>query len=115
VAPNHDLEPITVAVNLTDDADSSPTVTLVAIECADSVPAGKGTGQGRPAAQGCDEGDVADAAYGLDDREFRLRAQRASSGPGRVYTITYEATDAAGNKAKAKTTVAVPHDQGAKK
>jgi hypothetical protein len=115
--PDHDLEPITVAVNLTDDTDSSPTVTLVAIECADSRPAGqeKGTGQGQPAAQGCDEGDVADASYGLDDREFRLRVQRAGSGPGRVYTITYEATDAAGNKARARTTVTVPHDKGNKK
>jgi hypothetical protein len=31
---------------------------------------------------------------------------------GRIYTITYSATDGTGNKSTATTTVSVPHDQG---
>jgi hypothetical protein len=31
---------------------------------------------------------------------------------GRIYTVTYSATDASGNKATASATVTVPHDQG---
>jgi len=38
---------------------------------------GKLQGQGAATGQRCDEGDIADASYGADDREFRLRA-----GPG---------------------------------
>ncbi|MEQ1838501.1 MAG: hypothetical protein ABL858_09255 [Candidatus Nitrotoga sp.] len=30
---------------------------------------------------------------------------------GRVYTLTYSATDGSGNKSTASTTVTVPHDQ----
>jgi hypothetical protein len=115
--PNHNLEPITVLVSVTDDTDSSPTVTLVSITCADSEATGQGQGQqkgkGQSASQGCDATDIAEAAYGTDDREFRLRAEQV--GYGRTYTITYEATDAADNKATATTTVTVPHDERKKK
>jgi hypothetical protein len=31
---------------------------------------------------------------------------------GRIYTITYSALDASGNKSTATATVTVPHDQG---
>jgi len=43
-----------------------------------------------------------------DERNFRLRAERSGSGKGRIYTITYRATDLAGNIATASTSVAVP-------
>ena len=33
------------------------------------------------------------------------------SNGGRVYTVTYEATDAAGNSSEASATVTVPHDE----
>jgi hypothetical protein len=41
-----------------------------------------------------------------------LRSERSGTGRGRVYTITVESTDVAGNKSTAFTTVLVPHDQG---
>jgi hypothetical protein len=42
-----------------------------------------------------------------------LAAKRAGNNPaGRIYTVTYSATDASGNKATASATVIVPHDQG---
>lgn len=40
-----------------------------------------------------------------------VRAERAGSGPGRVYTITATATDCAGNSSSAVGTVRVPHDK----
>ena len=40
-----------------------------------------------------------------------LRAERAAEGPGRVYTVTYSATDASGNQADCSLEVGVPHDQ----
>jgi hypothetical protein len=95
--PNHKLEPITVAVNVSDEKDPSPSVKLVSITCDDGcVPAD----------------DIAGAAYGTDDRVFELRSERKGFGSGRSYTITYEAGDASGNKATATATVTVPHDQG---
>jgi hypothetical protein len=114
--PSQKLEPITVAVMATDDVDPNPSVKLISIVCEDSAtqPAAQ-KGHGQLASQRCDDDDIADAGYGGDDREFRLRAQRVGSGPGRVYTITYGASDAAGNKATATTTVTVAHDQGSAK
>lgn len=42
---------------------------------------------------------AAQALFGTDDRQFLLRARSpTATGPGRVYTITYSATDWAGNK-----------------
>jgi hypothetical protein len=40
-----------------------------------------------------------------------LRAERSGRGEGRVYQITYTATDDAGNTSTASATVTVPHNQ----
>ena len=54
--------------------------------------------------------DVQDAQFGTDDRSFSLRAERATSNQatGRIYMITYAATDISGNTGSATTTVLVP-------
>ncbi|TMV43202.1 DUF4091 domain-containing protein [Paenibacillus mesophilus] len=52
-----------------------------------------------------------EAQYGTLVLPFMLRAERSGSGSGRIYTITYTATDKAGNKTSASATVKVPHDQ----
>ena len=44
-----------------------------------------------------------------------LRAERSGKGNGRIYLITYSATDSSGNTSFAEATVIVPHDQGNKK
>ena len=50
--------------------------------------------------------DVRDANIGLDDRYLKFRA--ASKSPaGRIYTVTYSATDASGNQTLASATVSV--------
>jgi hypothetical protein len=41
-----------------------------------------------------------------------LRASRSGRGNGRVYTITVQCTDAAGNVVTKTVTVTVPHDMG---
>jgi hypothetical protein len=45
------------------------------------------------------------------DRNIFLRAERAGNSNGRAYTITYRATDCAGNTSEVSRTVTVPHDQ----
>ncbi|MGO4497289.1 hypothetical protein AB4114_15495 [Paenibacillus sp. 2RAB27] len=56
--------------------------------------------------------DIQDARFGMFDTSFSLRAERNGGGSGRVYTITYTATDLAGNRTIQTAIVKVPHDQG---
>lgn len=49
--------------------------------------------------------------YGSADVDGQLRVERSDSGAGRIYTLTYEGADYAGNTASCNTVVAVPHDQ----
>lgn len=51
--------------------------------------------------------NIRDASYGLDDRYIRLRAKRNGS-TDRIYTVTYSATDASGNRTTASAMVTVP-------
>ena len=55
--------------------------------------------------------DIQGADIGSDDSQFMLRAERAGGGDGRVYTVTYSATDAEGGRSMLEATVVVPHDQ----
>jgi hypothetical protein len=61
------------------------------------------------------ESDIQGADYGTADTSFKLRATRSGKGQGRIYTITYRATDLAGNTTEHSITIEVPHDQGNKK
>jgi len=56
-------------------------------------------------------GDIQEAVFGADDREFYLRAERSGTADGRIYTITYEARDASGNATVRQATVTVAHNQ----
>lgn len=92
--PNGALKKITVSVVATDDTDASPMVKLLSVSCAE-----------------CKPGDISGAEIGTDDREFFVRARRQGKNKmGRVYTATYQATDAAGNSATTTAEVVVPHD-----
>lgn len=95
--PNNKLVTVTVAVEVSDDTDPRPAVKLLSVTCDDACNAAQ---------------DVVDAALNKDDRSFQLRATRKGGGSGRTYTITYSATDAAGNQVTKTATVRVPHDQG---
>ena len=50
--------------------------------------------------------DIRDASFGLDDRYFKLRAESKRTA-GRIYTVTYSATDASGNQTISSATVTV--------
>ncbi|MFE5323204.1 OmpL47-type beta-barrel domain-containing protein [Paenibacillus sp. NPDC056579] len=93
--PNGRMTPIRVTVQEADSISGISTVTL------DSIVSSEPDTEG-----------VADADYGTNDTEFRLKAERAGEGSGRVYTITYTAADKAGHKTSASVTITVPHDAG---
>lgn len=109
--PNHKLVPITVQVAVADDQDPHPTVQLLSIvsnePCSDATPATHALKLQGAAPLTCN--DIAEAAIGSDDNTFMLRAERFGYGDeGRIYTITYKVTDAAGNETLATTAVRVP-------
>jgi len=97
--PDGRLAPVAIALRVADRCDANPSVQL--LEVASSEP-----GAGRPGVW------LSGAETGADDRALSLRADRAGNGPGRVYTLTYRATDASGNAALARANIAVPHDLG---
>ena len=101
--PNHKLMKVTASIEIDDSCDDSPTVKLVSIT---SNEADDGIGDGHTS------DDIQEASFGTDDREFLLRAERTGRGIGRIYTVTYEATDASGNVTDATAEVTVSHDQG---
>lgn len=86
-----------VKIAVTDDYDPQPEIKLESVTANESLGAS----------------DITDAQFGTDDRTFFLAAERdGANKAGRIYTITYSALDASGNKVTASTTVTVPHDQG---
>jgi len=97
--PNGKLVSVTAAITVTDDYDPEPEIKLESITANETLA----------------DGDIQDAQLGTDDRSFSLAAKRAGTNQaGRIYTVTYSATDASGNKATASATVTVPHDQSKK-
>ena len=57
-------------------------------------------------------GDIQDADIGTEDYDILLRAERRGGGHGRIYMVTYEATDDSGNRSRAATQVTVKRNQG---
>jgi len=107
--PSHKMVPITVAWTATDNLDPSPAVTLKNIVMNE----GDQTNTYDPmfdetVGDGYTIGDIQVDANG----NIFLRAERSGTATslGRTYTLTYEATDEAGNTATAAVVVAVPHD-----
>jgi hypothetical protein len=100
--PNHRLVTITADIQVSDGTDPVPAVTLVSITSSEPD---DGLGDGDTA------GDIQSASIGTDDRTFQLRAERSGTGPGRVYTVVYRATDRYGNARTVTAQVFVPHSQ----
>jgi hypothetical protein len=61
---------------------------------------------------GTGDGDTALDWQIIDARRLLLRAERAGTGNGRVYTIDLTCTDASGNRSGAQAFVKVPKSQG---
>jgi parallel beta-helix repeat protein len=97
--PNHALRDVAVSISAGDDS-GTVSVTLLA---ATSNQADSGLdAQDAP-------GDIQGWVTGTDDRSGLLRAERYQQ--DRVYTLTYQAADPAGNTATCQTTVTVPLKQ----
>ena len=94
--PNNKMVNATATISASSPNGHATTVALVSITSNES-----GTG------------DIAGAAFGTDDRAFQVRATRLGGGAGRIYTVTYRATDTVtGLSTLISGTIVVPHDQG---
>ncbi|MCF3651319.1 HYR domain-containing protein [Synoicihabitans lomoniglobus] len=95
---NHKMVDVSVAAE-TSDAVGVVSTRIVSVTSSESD---NGHGDGHTRADIVITGDLT----------VSLRAERSGRGDGRVYTITVESTDAAGNVTTGTTTVAVPKSQG---
>ncbi|MHC0039064.1 OmpL47-type beta-barrel domain-containing protein [Pseudoneobacillus sp. C159] len=104
-SPNHKLVTIKATVTVNDSMSGVDSIVLTSITS-------------NEADSGLDKddlpNDIQDADYGTFDTVFMLRSERAGKGTGRIYTVTYTATDKAGNQTTVSVTVEVPHDKGKK-
>jgi hypothetical protein len=90
VQPKNFMMAVEASVKATDDRTPSPAIKLLSITCNDQ----------------CDpQKDIAQHELGTNDTRFAVRAVRLKE--DRVYTVTYSATDAAGNTAKQTATVTI--------
>lgn len=105
--PNHKMIPIGISVAATDICDPNPVVELVLVESSE----GDLIDTFDPAIDTTEVIGKKGNDIQLVDGQLYLRAERSGKSSGRVYTITYEATDASGNTATETATVAVPHNQ----
>lgn len=96
--PNHKLVPITATVTA---ADNCPGVEFALTSAASNEPV-NGTGDGDTAP------DIAEASLDTPDLGFLLRSERAGTGTGRIYAVTYTAMDGSDNETKATAEVLVP-------
>ncbi|MFD0634580.1 hypothetical protein ACFQ9X_26595 [Catenulispora yoronensis] len=93
--PNKKLVPVTATVTV-DDAFSGPAgFTLKSVTANEPL----------------DPSDVQGFTPGTASTTGALRADRLGPGSGRIYTLTYQGTDQAGNSATCSATVTVPHNQ----
>jgi hypothetical protein len=96
--PNHQMVPITLTAALADNRDPSLTARIVSVKS--NEPAN---------ARG--DGNTAPDFRVTGDLTLELRAERSGTGNGRVYTITVESVDRAGNVGRATVNVAVAHNR----
>ncbi len=94
--PNNKLVPVTTQVSVADSGSGPAGFTLVSVTSNEGSIASESSGW----------------TTGSPDTSGLLQAARLGSGNGRVYTLTYQGADSAGNTATCSTTVTVPHDQG---
>jgi hypothetical protein len=97
--PNHKYVTVVPTIAVSDNFDPDPSVTLVSVESNEPD-------------NGHGDGNTTDDIVINEDGTIDLRAERSGTGDGRIYTITYRATDACGNSTEVSVTVTVPHNQG---
>jgi hypothetical protein len=95
--PNHKMAEIVATVEVSDICCEGPTFDLVSVT-SDEPDNGKGDGN--------TTGDI----LVVDKTHIELRSERMGGEDGRVYTLSYLATDCSGNTTPASVEVRVPHD-----
>ncbi|HZI19988.1 MAG TPA: proprotein convertase P-domain-containing protein [Pyrinomonadaceae bacterium] len=100
-SPNHRMRDVTISTTATDNCPGAVNCVITDITSNEAV-AGPGGGAGNTSP---------DWLLVNPSNLVQLRAERSGSGTSRVYTITVECTDSAGNKTTRSTTVSVPHNQ----
>lgn len=94
--PNNKMVNVTTSVTVNDNSDDNPVVLLVSVSCNECDPTV----------------DVKGAEIGTADFNFSVRSARTGQAKsGRMYTLVYSATDAAGNSSEASAVITIPHDQ----
>jgi subtilisin family serine protease len=105
--PNHKMKEVMPSVQTSDACCADVAVELVGIQMNE----GDAENTFDPNFDiNADSGFMGDDIQIVDGRIY-LRSERAGNSDGRVYTLTYRATDCAGNTSIASGTVTVPHDQ----
>jgi len=97
------MKPVSVNVSFSDNCDQELDIVLTSVVC-DEPDDALDVGDGHTT------DDIQDAEIGTEDYAISLRAERQGEGDGRIYTITYTATDDSGNSAAADTAVIVPYE-----
>ncbi len=97
--PNHRLVDVTVDYNVTDNCPLPPNSCTLSVTSNEPI---NGTG----------DGNTSPDWIILDANHVQLRAERAGTGNGRIYTITITCIDSGGNSSHQSVTVSVPHDRG---
>ena len=92
---NHKMVSVTLNATVADNLDSAPSIKIIGISSNEPM----------------DSDEDWEITGNLT---LKLRAERLGNGTGRIYTITCQATDSAGNSALKTVIVTVPHDQGGK-
>jgi predicted extracellular nuclease len=95
---NHKMVNVTVGYDLGTACDQNPATATLSVSSNEPV---NGTG----------DGDTAPDWIVVDAHHVKLRAERAGTGSGRVYTITITATDSRGEVTTQDVTVTVPHNK----
>jgi len=92
--PNHKMIPVVVSVSASDRGDAAPAARIVSVTSNEPV---NGTGDGDTGPDWAITGPLT----------LTLRAERAGTGSGRIYTITVQVTDRFGNSSNATVQVTV--------
>jgi hypothetical protein len=95
-APNHKMTPVSINVKVADNC-TTPTWTVTSVSSNEPL---NGTGDGD-----------SEPDWTIAGHNVTLRAERAGTGSGRIYTVTVTAKDAAGNTSTGTTRVSVPHNR----
>lgn len=96
---NHKYMTVEATVIASDNFDPNPTITLVSVTSNEPD-------------EDLGDGDMPNDIVIVDDYTFKLRSERSglTADTDRIYTITYEVTDACGNSITVSAEVTVPHD-----